>query len=421
VTSLPRNPEDPNMTQVVVFDSSRSDAAMADSDFYDRLVEAHAVRAAPFDPSRMALVAKVSDAILRGAARSSSPAVTHFAFWTRASALQKMAKSFAARLPPGGLARPRGLVFHLPPQNVETVFLYSWIISYLTGNANVVRLPQEISPDMRAICDLFLDALKQEPVASQFFVHYPSSSNVSFAISAHSDVRVVWGGDAKIKAFGDVPLRRGGKSIWFGDRFSFSIMNGAKLGSLNDAERHDLARKLYNDVFVFDQMACSSPHVIYVVGDADQHLSGTQALLRTLGEVARAQGELPATGHVIRKMVEAFATAAKGDATAISWRDAELTTVIARDADRREQRVGGGFLRVHFIPSVLDVVPFVREHDQTVTHFGFGPAEIEAVARASANSGVSRWVTVGSALDFDYIWDGYDLPFELTSLVRTIV
>jgi hypothetical protein len=31
---------------------------------------------------------------------------------------------------------------------------------------------------------------------------------------------------------------------------------------------------------------------------------------------------------------------------------------------------------------------------------------------------VSRWAPIGTALDFDFIWDGYDIPFELTRLVR---
>ena len=71
-------------------------------------------------------------------------------------------------MPQHALARPRGLVFHLPPQNVETVFLYSWALSYLAGNANIVRLPQEISARMRAIVDLFLDRLAAQGDESRF-------------------------------------------------------------------------------------------------------------------------------------------------------------------------------------------------------------------------------------------------------------
>ena len=175
------------------------------------------------------------------------------------------------------LARPRGLVFHLPPQNVETVFLYSWALSYLAGNANIVRLPQAISARMRAIVDLFLERLEAQGDESQLFVHYPSQGDLGAKISARSDARVVWGGDAKVALFAPLPLRGGGKSIWFGDRFSFSTINGAALDKLDEAALRALAKKLHNDVFVFDQMACSSPHALYVVGDAATHSPGSGA------------------------------------------------------------------------------------------------------------------------------------------------
>src|SRR5688500_8202917 len=35
---------------------------------------------------------------------------------------------------------PRGLVFHVPPANVDTIFVYSWALSALAGNRNVVRI-----------------------------------------------------------------------------------------------------------------------------------------------------------------------------------------------------------------------------------------------------------------------------------------
>ncbi|MFC6804089.1 acyl-CoA reductase [Deinococcus caeni] len=35
---------------------------------------------------------------------------------------------------------PRGLVFHVPPANVDTIFIYSWLMSVLAGNRNVIRL-----------------------------------------------------------------------------------------------------------------------------------------------------------------------------------------------------------------------------------------------------------------------------------------
>src|SRR5580704_16255405 len=227
--------------------------------------------AAPFAPERVDLVGGVAETLLGPRRSTASGPAAHFAFWTRRAALAKIAANFAARVPQHALARPRGLVFHLPPQNVETVFLYSWALAYLAGNANIVRLPHEISARMRAIVDLFLERLASQGDESQLFVHYPSQGDLGTKISARSDARVVWGGDAKVALFAPLPLRNGGKSIWFGDRFSFSTINGAALENLDEPALRALAKKLHNDVFVFDQMACSSPHALYVVGEAATH------------------------------------------------------------------------------------------------------------------------------------------------------
>ena len=125
------------------------------------------------------------------------------------------------------------------------------------------------------------------------FVHYPSQGDLGAKISARSDARVVWGGDAKVALFAPLPLRNGGKSIWFGDRFSFSTINGAALDKLDEPALRALAKKLHNDVFVFDQMACSSPHALYVVGEAAAHAAGGSAPPRRIGarmDDGRSQG-----------------------------------------------------------------------------------------------------------------------------------
>ena len=254
------------MTDVLAYSAAARDAAVEERALLAKLDAARQSLAAPFAPERIELIASVADALLGAKRSAGSGPAAHFAFWTRRAALMKLAASFKARVPQNALARPRGLVFHLPPQNVETVFLYSWALAYLAGNANIVRLPQAIGAQMRAIVDLFLEKLEAAGDPSQFFVHYSSQGDLGAKISALSDARVVWGGDAKVALFAPLPLRNGGKSIWFGDRFSFSTINGAALDDLDEPALRALAKKLHNDVFVFDQMACSSPHALYVVG-----------------------------------------------------------------------------------------------------------------------------------------------------------
>ncbi len=280
---------------ITVFGTGGEEAEIDATALCERLESCRSRLVVPFAAERVALVASVSDAILARKAPASA-SVKHFGFWIRRAALNRLETDFALRHPAQTISRPRGLVFHLPPKNVETVFLYSWLLSFLAGNANVVRLPREISPELRGICDLILAALDRADDRSQMFIHYPSASDLGRLISAQSDARIVWGGDAKIEAFESLPLRNGGKSIWFGDRVSLCVLDGDALAGLNESGRRDLAHRLCNDIFVFDQMACSSPHGLYVTGEASRHLAAVKALLETLARIALDRGHAAPAG-----------------------------------------------------------------------------------------------------------------------------
>jgi hypothetical protein len=398
-------------------DGAGTDRATSLSDLLVDLEVARESVAPVFSSTRVELVAKVSAGILKQGAGRASPAVTHFAYWTRRQALGVLAARSLSRTPDQCVVRPRGLVFHLPPQNVETVFLYSWVISFLCGNANLVRLPTELGDDMKGLLGQFLAALEESGDTSQYFVRYPADETTNRRLSAICDARVVWGGDAKVAAFAPLPLRSGGKAIWFGDRRSIGIVNGAAVTRLSAEGRREIAERLHNDVFVFDQMACSSPLRLLVVGDEVAHGSYIRALLGDLSEVATRRGSIPATGHVIRKMVESMTLAAEGYARKVERHSNSLTTLTV-DRPTRYATVGGGFLEVAYVAVLGAIAPTLEENVQTIVHFGFDQEDLRDFAGEIPALSVARIVPVGEALDFDAIWDGYDLTAELTRLLR---
>jgi hypothetical protein len=398
-------------------DGAGRSRAISLSDLVIDLEAARKAVAPVYSPARLDLVASVSAAILKQGAGRASPAVTHFAYWTRRQALRALAASSVARKPAQCVARPRGLAFHLPPQNVETVFLYSWVISFLCGNANLVRLPTELGEGMTRLLGQFLSALDASGDTSQHFVRYPADEAINRRLSAVCDARVVWGGDAKVAAFAPLPLRSGGKAIWFGDRRSLAIVNGEAVGQLSADGRRDVAERLHNDVFVFDQMACSSPLRLFVVGEEAACGDAVRGLLDDLSEVAVRRGSIPATGHVIRKMVESMSLAAEGYARKVERHSNSLTTLTV-DRPSRYSTVGGGFLEVAYVAGLNAIAPTLEENVQTIVHFGFTQEDLGAFAEEIPALSVARIVPVGEALDFDAIWDGYDLTAELTRLLR---
>src|SRR5215470_6799151 len=142
--------------------------------------------AVPFAPERIALVGELSARLLADRRIIDQPALAYFAHWTRRGSLLDLVARFNATVPADTIAAPRGLALHFPPRNVETILLFSWVMSYLVGNANVVRLPSERGAAVRNAIDLLVAALS-EAECTDLFIQYPADDRVSQALSHSSD------------------------------------------------------------------------------------------------------------------------------------------------------------------------------------------------------------------------------------------
>src|SRR5438876_12279241 len=117
---------------------------------------------------------------------------------------------------------PRGLVFHVPPANVDTIFIYSWLISVLTGNRNIVRLSKRASPQTDVICRVFnatLATAGRSLRQNTVMLRYGHEPEITEALSAVADVRILWGGDATITAVRSFPLPPHATELTFPDRY----------------------------------------------------------------------------------------------------------------------------------------------------------------------------------------------------------
>ena len=69
------------------------------------------------------------------------------------------------------------------------------------------------------------------------------------------------------------------------------------------------------------------------------------------------------------------------------------------------------------LENLVSLGPMLDNRVQTVTYFGIEPQKILETIINSKIKGVDRIVPVGKALDFDLIWDGYDLPLTLSRVI----
>jgi hypothetical protein len=311
---------------------------------------------------------------------------------------------------------PRGNVFHVPPANVDTIFVYSWALSALAGNHNVVRVSSRSAGAAETILAALND-VDADPVIrrTQRMVTYGRDDAVTAALSQWADLRVIWGGDAAVESIRKHPLRPSARDLTFPDRTAWAALSAAGWRAADPAARRDAVVGFSNDAYWFDQAACSSPRTVFLVGTdtADVRAEFVELLL----DVVDRRGWQVDAAMAVEKRVNAYGLAATGAVTALDFPANTVTAMsLAAVPDAPRRWIGAGAFPFAEVGSLLDLVPAMNRQDQTFSHFGFTPAELRAFALGLGGRGVDRIVPFGSALTFSAIWDGYDLPHEFTRL-----
>jgi hypothetical protein len=350
------------------------------------------------------------------------PELGSLGFFLRRGELNQALQGIAEQ--PGALRFPRGLVFHVPPANVDTIFIYSWALSAAVGNRNVVR----ISSRSGGAADVVLETLNEtladaHPAVrqTQRMVTYGRDDSVTAALSAACDLRVIWGGDESVNRLRRYPLPPAARDLTFPDRSSFAVLSAAAWLAADPAERRRVAEGLYNDVYWFDQAACSSPRTLFWVGEPAATTTARDELVAELAEVVRLRQPLVDAAMSVQKRVSTYGLAAEGVARRVGFVGNAIATVeLTGAAALPREWLGTGTLPSLGVGSLAEVAPLLGRRDQTVTYFGFETTQLVEFARLLAGRGVDRLVPIGQALTFAATWDGYDLLREFTRLTTII-
>jgi hypothetical protein len=383
------------------------------------LVEVNALDAkaqAPFSQGAIALLSCLSKLLLHSSEAKAFPQFIALGYWLRPSMLTQMKQSFEATINKGQTPTPRGTAFHLPPQNVDTLFVYSWAISVLAGNANVVRLPSVITDATKLLSRLVITALVESgEFGRHIFCAYDHSSGMNASISAYSDLRMVWGGDAKVRSVSVDPVRPDGISLGFPDRQSFAVINANAYQELPPADRDTFAQRLYNDVFWFDQLGCGSPKIVFWVGES---ADAADDLFERIVGVAHKKQYVSQAAVSISKFNVMNELLADGTMESGQRYGAVLDVLKGTLTQELLSRShGGGLLHSVDVHQLQDVACVVDRKTQTIAHFGFDQAALQSLARCLVSKGGYRIVPVGEALNFEPIWDGVDLFRSMTRMI----
>jgi hypothetical protein len=379
------------------------------------------LRLPPFSDSTLDLCAGLSQAIFRDREASRFPELLALAFWMRKAELISLRSQFHATSQPEAIPVPRGLVFHVPPSNVDTIFVYSWLLSVLAGNRNCIRMSSRRAPQSEILLRLMRESFERADRHLQnntIVLSYGHDPEITGAISMICDVRVIWGGDHTVELIRSVPLAVHGREMTFPDRSSLAVVRADGYLALPPQNKEKLAEKFFNDSYWFDQMACSSPRLLVWCGTATDTQDASEAFWAALDSCINTKGfAAPAAIHM-KKLV--FSCESIVDLPVSEYRRSRDVTVLTLDSLKSYPRdhCGGGLFFTGRVEQLSDLVPVLARKDQTLTYFGFDLGELRAFAMSLGGKAIDRIVPIGQALQFSRYWDGQDLLREFCRFVH---
>ena len=373
----------------------------------------------PFCEEVLAFLGDVSAALLRDREAKRYPDVVTFAFFCRRANLERLREEYSVSDRLG-----RGLTFHIAPSNVPINFAYSLAAALLAGNACVVKASSQDFQQTRIVCRV-MDELLQGAHSSlaayvNVCIYARERQEITEAFSAECDARIIWGGDETVRRVRAALLPPHGVEVTFPDRYSLLCVNAQSVLTMDEKQLSAMAQGFYNDTYLTDQNACTSPRLIYWVGS---DVEKAQEIFWDAVH-AYAKDRYPVEPVVAVDKLTAAYRAAIGlpgarlektpDNLMVRVRISALTT----DVD--EYRCAGGFFLEYAARTLDDLALVVKRKYQTLSYIGFDKEALRRFVVENGLRGIDRIAPVGHTMDFALTWDGYDLIRTLSRQISIL-
>ncbi|GJQ57879.1 MAG: hypothetical protein D8M57_03910 [Candidatus Scalindua sp. AMX11] len=373
----------------------------------------------PFHTDILAFIDDLSQEIIKEEEFRRFPEIIAAGYWLRKSAIQRLKHIFIDR---GGKQRvARGLVFHLAPSNVDTIFMYSLFLSLLVGNTNIVRISFKSNKNIQGLLAVINRVCANHISVSHRFliVNYEHDDTINGYFSEICAMRVIWGGHETINRIRSIQIPPSAHEITFADKFSIALINAENYLAYNKKE--DIAIRFFNDAFWFDQLACSSPRLIGWIGTSEQITTAKEKFWSSISAViAQKEYESSPSGNMDTYVALCQYAALDKNTTIPDSHFPSIKRITipkTTELSFRDIHCGQGlFIEMNF-DDLKDVAHITQSKDQTITAFGFSSEAMKKQLIPYLKGGVNRIVGFGNALTFSHDWDGYDLLNEFTRII----
>jgi hypothetical protein len=373
-----------------------------------------------FDDTTINFLNELSRELMKNPEAKAYADIVSFGFWLRKGSISSLKERFTTE--DGNIHVGRGVAFHVAPSNVPVNFAYSLTAGLVTGNANVVRVPSKDFPQVDIICKSINAVLERFPKMKPYIclVRYERDKEINDALSQLCDTRVVWGGDGTIAELRKSPLPPRATEITFADRYSLAVIDSDEYMVSENKDR--IASDFFNDTYLTDQNACTSPRVVVWAGNRrDEAKNIFWGKLHGLVEEKYSFQPVMAVDKLTQGYLAATASDEIGHICLSDNNDTDNLLVRVKveklTPKLMDYRGNCGFFYEYACKDIMELRDFCDDtHCQTIGVLG--NKEILRPLVSSGIKGVDRIAAIGHTMDFDLNWDGYNLVERLT---RTVV
>ncbi len=359
----------------------------------------------------------LSKKIAKNSKAKKFPDLVSFSFWCRKSNLLKLKQNYSKK----ELVVGKGTVLHICPSNVPMNYAYSFAFGLLSGNNNIVRLPERNFLQVNLLNNLIkkiLESKNFKNIKNKIcFIKYKKTDNVTEDLSKLANARLIWGGDKTISEFKKHHTNPRCLDLYFANRYSISIINTKKASQLVNEELKLLVNKFYNDTYIMDQQGCSSPQALFWIGKKNLQIKNKFWTL--LNEITKKKylNDVAVTNKKIFSVQDLII---KSKLELVS--DKKNIQIIKLKTKKLSKEIED--LQCHFgtfieadISGLKGLKNIITNRYQTLTYFGFEKNEIKAFILKNNPVGIDRIVPFGRAFDMSPIWDGYDIIQTLSRII----
>ncbi len=376
----------------------------------------------PFSDILIEFVSDVSKAILKNKTLKEYPELIALGFWMRKSHL-KVLHTYFKKQESKKILLGRGVVFHMAPSNIDTIFVYSWFVSLLVGNSNILRISDKnnIQTDtlLHIIGTVLDDEKYKELHNTMTIIKYGHDDEITKKLSLLADVRVIWGGDATVSHIRTLPIKPTASELTFADKFSFAVIKSNYL--IKDKNIAKLIENFYNDAFWFGQMACSSIRLLVWVGNKEENAQAKEIFWSSLDKYVRIKNPKDIEpADIINKMVSECSMAIESNVMIHKMENPYINRVSINSINTIKEALhcGTGLFYENEINSLNEIMLLMTKKYQTLAYYGFSRESMILMIQENLPIGIDRIVPIGKSLDFSNIWDGYDLFRSFTREVE---